>query len=479
MASDATPSHGFSSQLAPDALRRSLILSACASGFGSIFFTIVQGTVFNFFLEELNLRDRLPFFMALWCLGGLGNLAGSWLVRRTGERKKVFFYCAGLSRVMWLGIGLLPLLKPEWAKGDPAFLWLSVAIFVFYFWHSMGAVAWMSWMGDLVPAHLQGRYWSLRQVGTSFTAIFARVVTGSYLDLHNNPEAFALIFGCTVVIGLIDALFFIRVEHRRPEASTEAPRMFHEFMARLREAPFRQLCGVYILWSISNAILGPTAYYYMRDTIHLGAAGISNVEAFGLVWLTIFSLFWGRYVDRHGYRAPLIACLLLQAIGPVFYFFARTGDIPLLLMTTVLTSIGFCGTNLFMLPLCMRYARQQDGSREAGLAAFQVGLAITQAIVLVITDRHIYHFVGTLLNTYSHRRPSWLAGQDVAYNTYVYLALVAVVIWLRFMAAYLAWRLPREKDESSFTEVLSEAAAANPLHASWRYIKYLGRRRPE
>jgi len=466
MGSDGTStSHGFSSQLAPNALHRSLILSACASGFGSIFFTIVQGTVFNFFLEELELRDRLPFFMALWCLGGLGNLAGSWLVRRSGERKKVFFYCAGLSRVMWLGIGLIPLLKPEWGKGDPAFLWLSVAIFVFYFWHSMGAVAWMSWMGDLVPPHLQSRYWSLRQVGTSFTAVLARVVTGYYLDLHKNPEAFAIVFGCTVVIGLIDAMFFIRVEHRKPEASTEAPRMFHEFKTRLTEPAFRKLCGVYILWSVSNAILGPTAYYFLRDTIHLEVGPISTLDAFGLVWLTIFSLLWGRYVDRHGYRAPLVACLLLQAIGPFFYFFARTGDVALVLLTTVFTTIGFCGTNLFMLPLCMRYARQQDGSREAGLAAFQVGLSLTQAAVLLITDRHIYHFAGSILRV-------------SPYSTQVYLALVCVVIWLRLMAAYMAWRLPREENESSFTEILSEAAAANPLHASWRYIKYLGRRGP-
>jgi len=381
---------------------------------------------------------------------------------------------------MWLGIGLIPVLWPEWGKGDPAFLWLSIAIFVFYFWHSMGAVAWMSWMGDLVPTHLQGRYWSLRQVGTSFTAVLARVVTGYYLELHKNPKAFAIVFGCTVVIGLIDAMFFIRVEHRKPEASLEKPHIFREFMARLSEAPFRKLCGVYILWSISNAILGPTAYYFLRDTIHLGVGGISAVEAFGLVWLTIFSLLWGRYVDKHGYRAPLIACLLLQAVGPIFYFFARTGDVPLILLTTVFTSIGFCGTNLFMLPLCMRYARQQDGSREAGLAAFQVGLSLTQAAVLVVTDRHIYHFVDDQIRNFRPGKENvWNFAPHSPYNTYVYLVLVAVVIWLRFMAAYLAWRLPREENESSFTEILSEATAANPLHASWRYIKYLGRRGPD
>jgi Na+/melibiose symporter-like transporter len=454
-------SHGFSHQLEPVALKRSLLFSAAASGFGSIFFTIVQGTVFQFFLEEMSLRDRLPLFMALWCLGGLGSLIGSWIIRRTGRRKLIFFLGCGLSRVMWLGIGLIPLLKPEWAKGDAAFAWLTVAIFIFYFWHSIGAVSWMSWMGDLVPLEQQGRYWSLRQVWTSFTAVPARIATGYYLELHNNFDAFAVVFGCTVVIGVIDACFFIPVEHRPPPVTQEKSHIFREFAARLREGPFRTLCLVYILWSISNALVGPTAFFFMRDTIHLGVGYISAVEGFALVWLTIFSLLWGRYVDLHGYRAPLVLCILLQATGLVFYFFAREGDLALILLTTVLTSIGFCGTQLFMMPLIMRYARQQDGSRDAGIAAFSVGLAVAQAAVLIVADRHIFEWIGTLLTA----KP---------YSTPVYMLMFAGIMGLRFFVAWLAWTLPREEKETSLSVVLSEAFAANPLQASWRAIKYGG-----
>ena len=70
----AATSQGFYPPPEPAVLRRSLILSASASMFGMIFFAIIQGTVFNFLLEDFSLRDRLPYFQALWCIGGVGNM---------------------------------------------------------------------------------------------------------------------------------------------------------------------------------------------------------------------------------------------------------------------------------------------------------------------------------------------------------------------------------------------------------------------
>jgi len=91
-------SQGFVPPPPPAVLRRSLILSAAASALGAAFFTVIQGTVFNFFLEDLSLRDRLPFFMGLWCLAASpGMLVGSWIQGRWGHRRGLFMWASAAA----------------------------------------------------------------------------------------------------------------------------------------------------------------------------------------------------------------------------------------------------------------------------------------------------------------------------------------------------------------------------------------------
>lgn len=318
----AAVSRGFYPPPSPAVLRRSLILSAAASSLGSIFFTIIQGTIFNFFLEDLSLRERLPYFMGLWCVASLGNLAGSWIQGRWGCRRGLFMWGIGGSRVIWLVIGLIPILRPEWLAPGVAFKWLSVLTVIFYFIHATGSTAWLSWMADLVPLRVQGRYWSLRQVGCSATSVLARLVSGYYLDAHHNMSGYSAIFICAAVLGIIDALTFFGVEHRQPKLRDRRVNVFAEFAGRLKDTPFRRLCTVYLLWSVSNCLMGPTCYYFMRDHVGMGVTSFSVVEAIGLVGYTAFSFLWGRHSDYHGHRGPLVLCLLLHAACPICYFFA-------------------------------------------------------------------------------------------------------------------------------------------------------------
>jgi hypothetical protein len=73
-ASGPSVSQGFHPPLPPGAVRRSLYISAIASTIGAAFFSVIQGTVFSFFLEDLGMRERIPFFMALWSLASIGTL---------------------------------------------------------------------------------------------------------------------------------------------------------------------------------------------------------------------------------------------------------------------------------------------------------------------------------------------------------------------------------------------------------------------
>ena len=458
--SSAQISQGFHPNLDPLALRRSLIMSAAASAIGAVFFTVIQGTIFNFFLEDLSLRDRLPYFMALWCFGNIGTLMGSWIQERYNCRRSLFFVTVGGSRLIWLVIGLIPIFRPEWMAKGPAFTWLTVLTISFYFIHSLGGNAWISWMADLVPTHLQGRYWSLRQVACSLTGILSRLAFGYYLESHRNMNGYAVIFCCATIFGVADAAMFYWVEHRRPVLRHERRHLFTEFMRRMSETPFRRLIGVYLLWSISNCIMGPTCFYFMRDRVGMDVTDISVAEATSLLSFTIFSLLWGKFSDQHGHRGPLVTCLLIQALCPLFYFFAHRGDSHLVALAMSMGAIGFCGINLFMFPMLISFTKGKGGGREVGMAAFTMMMGLSNFAALIVTDRWLYDFVGSLVGSLPKSTP-------------VYMAIMVLAMLLRTSAAALAWILPEKKEDTAPGVVIAQIITTNPLRATLSMFRYV------
>lgn len=458
-----TTSQGFYPPLDPAVLKRSLIVSASASALGAIFFTVVQGTVFNFFLEDLSLRDRLPYFMGLWCIGGIGNLAGSWIQQRWGYRRALFFGGVGGSRLLWIIIGLIPILNPDWAKSDTAFWWLSLLTVLFYFIHSLGGPAWLSWMADLVPARLQGKYWSLRQVGCSASGIIARLGFGYMLEPYHKSHdmtGYAIIFGCATVFGLIDAAMFLWVEHRRPVLKPSRHNVFTEFAHRLQEKPFRTLCGVYLIWSVSNCIMGPTCFYFMRDRVGMGVEAISIAESISLLSFTMYSVLWGKFSDYHGHRGPLIFCLLVHALSPSFYFLAGRRDEHYVALSMAVGAIGFCGINLFMLPMLIHYTKTKGGGREVGIAAFNVLLGLSNFAAFTVADQWMYNGVGYVLNTAPQSTP-------------VYMAVMVIAMLMRAASAALAFSLPKTEDETAPGVVITQLVTTNPLRAALGFFNYI------
>ncbi len=217
----SSTSQAFHPELEPAALKRSMIVSALGSTVGMAMFGVVQGTVINFFMEDLSLKERIPWFTGIAVAGG-GRIrwSGSWLQERWGHRRALMISCCGLSRLVWLFMGLLPFIWPEKVKTGGLFGWISACIVFFYFVHSVGANAWLTWMSDLVPPEHQSRYWSLRQVATYTSNAAARLGFGWYLEQHRDMGGYALIFGLASLAGVLDvSMYSFRSSTGSPNAN--------------------------------------------------------------------------------------------------------------------------------------------------------------------------------------------------------------------------------------------------------------------
>lgn len=436
------------------------MLSGIASALGATFFTAVQGTVFNFYIEDVGLKEKLGFFMGMASLAGIGALVGSWVQERYGHRKSLFIWGVGGSRVIWLIIGLIPVLWPEW-KGESLFWPLAGLVLLFFVTHAMGSNAWLSWMADLVPPEIQGRYWGLRQVGCSAAAAVARFGFGFFLSLHHNPYGYLTIYVFCVVVGVADALLFLGVAHRAPKRAPRGTNMLKEFVKSLSDPGLRRMIGVYMLWSISNCVMGPAVFRFLRGHIEMGVFPISVIEMITLASFTAFSFLWGQFSDRHGHKGPLVLCLLIHALCPIPYFIAGPGDWHLAGLGFVAGSLGFCGINLFMWPMLINYTTRKGAGRAVGMAAFSLVLGLPGFVAFWLADDVARPFF------------AWATNAPELDSRPVYLAFFALAMALRLWAMIAAWRLPVKKEDTEPGHVLSMFAHTNPVRATVSLVRYV------
>src|SRR6185369_7173973 len=87
--------------------------------------------------------------------------------------------------------------------------------------HSLGAAggpAWLSWMADIVPERVRGKYFSRRRQWGILSAIPAAWIAGWLLDRPEVTQATngslitltwcAVIFLCSAIFGIIDIAMF-------------------------------------------------------------------------------------------------------------------------------------------------------------------------------------------------------------------------------------------------------------------------------
>ena len=138
--------------------RRAMRLAICESGLATVFTELTGGARQVGFALLLGARDlQIGLLSALPSLANLSQLLASFLLEYTGRRKPLSILTAAFSRLLWLGIILLPLGLFQTLSDVRA--WVMVAIVgLSALFAAMYNPFSLSLLGDLVPARLRGRY---------------------------------------------------------------------------------------------------------------------------------------------------------------------------------------------------------------------------------------------------------------------------------------------------------------------------------
>ena len=351
------------------ALRESLRTVTRAWMLGVVWRSCISGSQMKVFARMLGFDDfDFGLLAALPFVATFGQLVAAVLIEQTGLRKFQFLHCGTITRLLWLVVAAIPLALP--VPGRSGIVTTLLVLLTIWFAGAMTDIAWLTWMGDLVPRRIRGRYFAARLRWTQPVGIVVVIALGILLDAVSRggaPETaqeqpllmytICGIFAVGALFGTADILLFrsIRdVVRTTPEArpkpvfkiTAPRPARWHPasvaaYAAGLAGSAVYQmlieplkdhLVRRYVLHGMTIAFVMSVGgwFFWLNAMENLGFSKL-GVNFLFLVLSPVVGIFaakvWGRLIDRWGRRPILIICTL-GTITSILPWFLVTRDTP-------------------------------------------------------------------------------------------------------------------------------------------------------
>ena len=181
---------------------------------------------------------------------------------------------------------------------------------------------WVSWMADLVPGRIRGRYFSRRSQLGQLIGVIVTLLMGFVLDRAEARGADWLLkivcgaLGMGAIYGAIDFLLFVKVpdvQRVKPDPTVNLAAMLRQ---PLRDRNFRRFLGFTTTLAFATGYIGQFVWLYLFDIVKASNTQANAMLVFGpLVILMLSGPLWGRVIDRFGRKPVLLIAGLLVIPG--------------------------------------------------------------------------------------------------------------------------------------------------------------------
>lgn len=362
-------------------LRRSLELVTWAWVFGAAWQAITTGTPLTVFAQGLHASPlQFGILTALPFLASLASLPASLFIDGTGRRKGIFLIGLYLQRFMWIPIALVPLwilFRRGPGSAPLAMLVFLSLTFIMHCGQGIGGPAWISWMADIVPTRICGKYFSRRRQWAMITAIPTALAAGIFLDRAHSERAqlnwCAILFLSAAVIGAADITMFLFLGEK--PRSPQAPAiLMHSFARPLRDKRFLLFAAFVGALMFALNLTGQFTNLYLLDVVKADNVGVQVMLFVAPMIAQLLVLpVWGAAADRVGIRPLLtLAALGLVPVG-LGWCFLSPADKWLGYLLTGLGAALWTGVEVANFNFVIEFA---NGDQTAGGSYIAVNMVI-------------------------------------------------------------------------------------------------------
>jgi MFS family permease len=384
-------------------IKKDLTNSIYDGVFANMFATLTGGVFLTGFALSLGMNDlmigllaSLPFLVTVF------QLPTSYLIEKSGGRKKIAIVAAAAARLIWIPILILGIVSL--VPRPAASLLVLGLIFISYTFVTISYVSWLSWLSDLVPDRMRGRFFGTRNMLCGAAGMVVMVLFGTLLDLFKGHGGKALSFGfgmtftTAVCFGMVSLRFLKRISEPKTHLS-DIPRSFRQQVWRtLREANFRRFLAFAFAWSFSVYFASPffTLYFLRELSFSYGfVATLAMISAFAD--LTGMRL-WGRISDKVKNKAVIQLSSWVATFLPFAWVIVRPGNIVMPILLHLVGGGFWAGINLCTNNLLLGISPQRNRSLylsvyniAAGIGA-ATGPIVAGTILIAMGDLHSHLF---------------------------------------------------------------------------------------
>ena len=270
---------------------------------------------------------------------------------------------------------------------------------------------WFSWMGDLIPQRILGRYWGnrLRSMTAVWTVASLLVGAVTYFGAALPARVlFAILVAPGTLTGVLDIVLFLRV--REPENVLSGDQdILRLLLEPVRHPEYRSLVVMVCAFSGAAMLAAAFMYVFCLDTLQMPVWKVQ------ITWCTVglgsvvVARTWGFIADRHGHRPIIVLCVLFKPFVCVAFLLSTPGNAMVLLgvvffFDSILNAGYEIAVNGYMLKMAPRENRSMFIASIMALAGLAGGLGAvlgglflenTQAFSVVLGGRSYgnYHLL--------------------------------------------------------------------------------------
>lgn len=312
----------------PARLMRSLILSVTASTVGTFWVACALGVPLTMLMVRLGASGfQIGLLAAVMQFSVLAQLPAGVLLEKILVRRHYWAGIAGFHRVLWLTPAILPFLP---VSGSARIWTLIAAVAVSSTAGNGASVLWFSWMADLVPNEVSGRFWGARQSVVMVAFVLGALFSGRVLDVYSGGGAggsmtgFVIVFGLAAVMGLADVVTHWFVEEPVASDGSEPQRPAEQARLAWRDRDFRCFTLSMGFWMFAMGLTGSFGLVYMREIFGASYSSLAALSVAASLGALCAGIPMGILIDRIGART--VASLIMIA-GPA------TGSLAWLFMS--------------------------------------------------------------------------------------------------------------------------------------------------
>ncbi|MFW5840175.1 MAG: MFS transporter, partial [Planctomycetota bacterium] len=330
----------------------------------------------------------IGLFAAIGPFTQILQIPAVWLVDRTRLRKALVVFSSLASRSFWLIVAVIPWLLPAPLR-VPVFVGCLVAVF------GLGAIsgcAFNSWMRDLIPEQIMGRYFSRRMaVSMALGAVLSMAAAFGvdYASAAWDAElgAYSVLFALGAVAGLAGVFFLMRVPEPKMVPPEEKRSLLASLVRPFRDTNFRRLLHFLAAWNFAANLAGPFFVVFMLRRIGLPMTWIIGLSVLSQLINVAFLRIWGKLADRYTNKSVLAVSGPLFMLSVLLWVFTTLPDrhvltIPLLIGIHALSGMSTAGVGLCAGNIAMRLAPKGEATSYLAINALVSGLAATVAPIL-------------------------------------------------------------------------------------------------